>query len=259
VSDLSIDPAEIHEGESVTVSVMIANNGDLTGSYKAVLKINDIVNETREIVLIGGENTTVSFDVIGAGIGTYTFEIGGLQGTFEVLSEVETSPASFEISGLKISAGEVDPGQDIDISVTVTNIGGTSGSHELELRINGTVVDTRVVSLAGGASREVVFTTAFDMAGKKIVEIDGLIGGFIVSGEVPPPEQIPLPLEKPQHTQEPDIIPSIPAQAAPDDSAPGSGPNWTLIVIIIAGCAVLAGLALYHTWWRNRSKTGAPE
>ena len=63
----------------------------------------------------------------------------------------------------------------------------------------------------------------------------------------------------PKDIQEPEITPSVPVGTAPDDSALGTGPDRTLIVVIIAGCAVLAGLLLYLTWWRNRSKSGAPE
>ncbi|MFC1991035.1 CARDB domain-containing protein, partial [Chloroflexota bacterium] len=256
LSELTIIPAEVSIGEDVTINVLVTNTSNITGNYEAILKIDDIVKETKEITLAGSDNTTVSFLVTGENIGTYSVDVGGLEDTLTVLSTALPTPASFEISSLKISPDEVAAGEDVDISITVTNTGGSSGNYEVILKINGIVVDTKDVQLNAGASEEVAFTTALDTAGKRIIDVNGLVGGLVVQGEISPPAQIPLPLEKPEPEPAPEMgeIPSVPTQPAPTEPSSVPESNWWLVVVISAGCVTLAALLLYFTWWRKRGK-----
>jgi len=84
VSNLSISPREVEAGESVTISVDIANLGSNSGSYTAILKINSSQVETKAVTLNAGESQVVSFTVVKESISTYTVELGGLAGTFTV-------------------------------------------------------------------------------------------------------------------------------------------------------------------------------
>jgi hypothetical protein len=131
------------------------------------------------------------------------------------------APAAFTSSGLTIFPTEADIGEDITISVLITNTGDLTGTYELALSIDGVVVDTREVSLAGGASQTVAFTTAQYSAATYTVKIDELSGTFTV-GPV---------------------------------GAPGPAPtepiNWGLIGGIIAGCVAI-GLMVYFFVWRRR-------
>ncbi|MFC1929046.1 CARDB domain-containing protein [Chloroflexota bacterium] len=213
-----------------------------TGNYEAVLKINGITKETREITLTGGNKVTISFRLIEENGGTYSVGIGDLEGTLTVLPTVLPTPASFEVSSLTISPDEVDVGEKVDISVAVTNVGGSAGNYEVILNINTNIIDTKEIPLTGGTSEEVTFSTTADTPGKNIIEINGLLGSFTVKGEVTPTAQIPLPLEKPDVTLAPDEGP-----------APTSGINWWVIGIIAVGCVILAAGLLYSTWWRKRS------
>jgi len=76
---------------------------------------------------------------------------------FSVL--VRMSPAAFEISGLKISPTSADVAEKVTISVTVANTGDLTSSYEVVLKINGKAVGTKKVSVAGGDSEQVTFTT----------------------------------------------------------------------------------------------------
>jgi len=87
VTDLSISPAEVSTGETVTISVIVTNTGDLTGTYEVILKVNDSEVEVREVEVIGGESESVSFSVTGATAGTYTIEIEALSGSLVVKAE----------------------------------------------------------------------------------------------------------------------------------------------------------------------------
>jgi hypothetical protein len=84
IADLSIAPGAISEGGTVTISVTITNTGDLSGSYTAVLKIDDAVKETKEITLDGGTSQKVSFTVTMDTAGEYAVDVNGLPGEFTV-------------------------------------------------------------------------------------------------------------------------------------------------------------------------------
>ncbi len=49
ISGLSISAAEVNIGQSVTISAIVANIGDIAGSYKVTLKINNTVVDTKDI------------------------------------------------------------------------------------------------------------------------------------------------------------------------------------------------------------------
>jgi hypothetical protein len=97
-----------------------------------------------------------------------------------------TAPPSFTISELTISPNEVDAGGSVVITVMVTNTGDLLGSYELTLRINNEVEETKEITLNGGVSEEVVFTTTKHTSGSYEVNINGLTDSFIVTAETTP-------------------------------------------------------------------------
>jgi hypothetical protein len=94
-------------------------------------------------------------------------------------------PPEFTLANLVISPREVSSGEDVTISVVVTNTGGSTGSRTVELRIDGALVATEEVTLAPGASDTVAFTVARDEAGTYgvtvKVEDKSLSGSFTVT------------------------------------------------------------------------------
>jgi len=88
-------------------------------------------------------------------------------------------PAAFTISALNVSPLETDIGETVTVSVLVTNTGELEGSYSLDLFINGALVETREITLAGG-SQTAVFSMPSDKAGSYSVELNGLEGSFTV-------------------------------------------------------------------------------
>ncbi|GAF72906.1 unnamed protein product, partial [marine sediment metagenome] len=88
VSDLSITPAEVDIGKEVTIGVLIANTGDLTGSYEVTLEIDNVVVSTKEVTLAGGTSQRVTFTATKDVAGTYSVDVSGLTGSFTVEEEV---------------------------------------------------------------------------------------------------------------------------------------------------------------------------
>jgi hypothetical protein len=101
--------------------------------------------------------------------------------TFPIPPPPPPVPAAFSAGSLKVTPAEVEIGETVGISVLLHNTGEESGSYPLALRINGTAAETKEITLAGGESKTVVFTTAMEEAGDYPVAVDGLSDSFTVN------------------------------------------------------------------------------
>jgi hypothetical protein len=90
------------------------------------------------------------------------------------------TPANFVINSLDISPPEAGAGEVVSIIALLTNTGGEEGSHPIALEIDGTTAEKREVTLAGGASETVIFTTVPDEAGTYLINVDNLSGSLTV-------------------------------------------------------------------------------
>jgi len=97
LSGLSVLPAEIESGETITVSMVVANTGGEVGSYTAVLKINGVKEEEKTVTIAAGGSQTVSFGITREEAGSYTVTVDGLNGSFTVVVQptptAESTPA----------------------------------------------------------------------------------------------------------------------------------------------------------------------
>lgn len=84
--------------------------------------------------------------------------------------------AEFTVSNLMISPAEVNLGQVVTISCTVTNIGTEAGSYKVELR--GDFMADQEVELAPGKSKIASFEVIPTVAKSHSVSVDGLAGTF---------------------------------------------------------------------------------
>jgi len=84
VSSLSVLPAEVEPGETVTIAVLVANTGGEAGSYQVNLVINDLVEATKEVTVRAGLSKEVTFSVTKEEAGSYTVSVDGLSGSFTV-------------------------------------------------------------------------------------------------------------------------------------------------------------------------------
>jgi len=90
---------------------------------------------------------------------------------------------TFTINNLDVSPASVDIGEDVTISVTVTNTDKFAGSHEVVLKINGDMIAVEEVSLAGHASRLITFSEMPQAAGEYAVDVNGKFATFTVEPE----------------------------------------------------------------------------
>ena len=113
--------------------------------------------------------------------------------TIEAQTTTITGPAVFSVSGLTIEPREVATGELSTISVTVTNTGGSQGSHDAILYIdeintedpeNVIVISaktfTKSITIAAGDSKELIFDSLILEPGIYTATIDELVDYFEV-------------------------------------------------------------------------------
>ena len=84
VSGLTISPAEVTSASSVTIEVLVTNDGELSGTYDVTLKIDEKEEATETVTLEGGTNQKVIFRVTKSTAKTYSVNVDGQSGTFTV-------------------------------------------------------------------------------------------------------------------------------------------------------------------------------
>ncbi|KON33471.1 hypothetical protein AC477_01550 [miscellaneous Crenarchaeota group-1 archaeon SG8-32-1] len=97
VTDLNVNPSNPKVGEEVTVSVKVTNVGEQIGSYTIPFVVNQTTEETKTLTLESGESSIITFKIIKQIQGIYTFDVGGIYGTFEVEPSNNISSTSFPL------------------------------------------------------------------------------------------------------------------------------------------------------------------
>jgi len=84
ISSLGISPTEIEIGEAVDITILVANTGGQSGSYQVILKINGVAETAQEVILDAGASKRVSFTTSKEAAGSYSVDVNGVTGAFEV-------------------------------------------------------------------------------------------------------------------------------------------------------------------------------
>ena len=225
VSGLTITPDTAGMQQTITITVLVSNTGDLAGTYLVALKIDGTTTAVQQLPLNGGTSRTVVFTTSHDTPGPYEVEIDTLSGTFTIeATTLPPNPATFVTSRLTVAPGKVSSREDVTISVLVTNTGDLASTHRVELEINGVAIAFQDVSLEGSDSQTVVFITSRDRPGIYGVSIDNMTDSFVIEDE-----------ETPVVSEDPELSPVL----------VGTAVNWGLVGGISAGVvALLAVLAL---------------
>jgi len=186
VTNLTINPIKAEEFEPITITANLTNIGDEPGNYVGNLTINNVLEDNQTILLEGGESTILEFTVVQQTEGTYTAEIGGLTGTFEI---TPLSPSSSTIKLEKIMLPPYESwanpfeswiNDPIFVSATATNTGSETDSLTVRLIIDDQLADVKRIELSAGASTTVEFTFNSTTEGKHTFAINNLSGTFLI-------------------------------------------------------------------------------
>jgi len=229
--DLGPDGAQFPDGITLTLTY---DSSDIEGGT-LVIAYHDGTDwvDLEGPFTIDEDNHTISTTI-------YHFTL------FAALEHV--SPAAFTASDLTISPAEVEPGEEVIISATISNTGDLSGTYDVTLDIDGAVVATEAVTIAGLDSQVVTFTTTLNVAGTYTVSVGEASGTLTVKApEAPPaipeepvvPEE-PVTPEAPTVTPEEPVVPEEPVTPEePVIPPPVTTTNWWLIGGIIAAVIII--------------------
>ncbi len=145
VANLTATPGVAQPGDSITVSAVLTNVGEDTGTYSAEFTVNGQSQGTKSIQLSGGEITTVTFTVTETSTGTYNVAIGNATGSFII-----QPPGNIELSNFAYTPDELWGGQTVTVSATATNEGGAPSILQINAELDGVEVQTQTVTLAPG-------------------------------------------------------------------------------------------------------------
>ena len=199
VTDIVITPEEVEPGDEVTISALVTNIGEETGDYTVTLGMeNGLIAfmSEAEVTLEGGESKTVPFTFTMNNEGIYTVTVDGLTDSFTVKSPPK--PAEFVLSELEalgrqalIHDDEGRPiveGEYVIFSVLVINIGETTGTYNVEFKVDGKTTDTQIMTLlAGRGHREHAYYEALN-AGTYQLSVENLTETFTVRVPLEPAE-----------------------------------------------------------------------
>lgn len=72
------------------------------------------------------------------------------------------APAEFQVNSLDVMPSEVTAGKPVSITAEVKNVGGSEGTYNAILTVDGVQVETKNVAVAPGASEMVTFSLVRD-------------------------------------------------------------------------------------------------
>lgn len=145
---IEIIPEEVYEGTNVKFRVLKAIDGEAIEGAEVAFDGEKIGNTST--------NGEINYTVTEVGMHKVTASKSGLLNA-ELNFEVKELAAKFTFTNLRISPLEIRAGDKATISVDVANTGMLPGNYTVELKINGNVVDSQLVSLDSGNSTTLKF------------------------------------------------------------------------------------------------------
>jgi hypothetical protein len=151
---------------------------------------------------------------------------------------VITRPPNFVVSGLSITPNEVTTGEEVTVSVVITNTGGSRGSYTVVLTIDGVEEATKEISLGVNESKTMTLPITKDTEGIYEASIGDEAGQFTVTKE--------------EVIEEEQSIEKIPAAILEKERSEVPSVRW-IIGGIIGGFVMVAGLIAYVVIRRRRT------
>ncbi len=169
VTDASVSETEITTSDTVDVTGTIENRSAERGSVHTELRVDGAIIDTEQVTVDPGETESVTFTGRFQEPGEYEV---GVNDTHAGTVVVELPPPEFEIVDATVDETTVEPGESVEVTATVTNVGGREGEFTAELRVDGTVVESRQTTIGADEEDDVTFTHTFDDPGEYDVDVN---------------------------------------------------------------------------------------
>jgi acyl-CoA thioesterase FadM len=175
-------PAEAEPGETVNIEIRVTNVGSAAGTYTFNLLLDGEIVTTYTGELVEGSSEDITATVASQTIGLHTINVIGHQRIFIVIS-----PAEFEYTIISVTPEIAEPGEEITVDIYIENIGGVTGSFDVDLTLDGQNVDSYQGELISGESTLVFSTLTSEIEGTHTIDIDGDTATFVVEEPEEPP------------------------------------------------------------------------
>lgn len=146
-SDFQIDidsyDDQIAEGDQLDVSYTVDNAGEVEDTQEIELKIDDVVKGRVNITLDEGEKYEGGFvwHTEEGDVGEHSVEVSSEDDFDEVTLKV-VDPPFFDVDMKDPSkSGEVVEGESVYVSYSVTNIGGTTDTQDIQFNVDGETIE----------------------------------------------------------------------------------------------------------------------
>ena len=165
------------------------------------------------------------------------------------------TPARFTLSESTLSSAKVNPGETVSVQTTVTNAGGKAGGYQVVLKLNGSGVETKEITLEAGKTQSVTFQIKAGQPGDYTVDVNGQTGKFAVVAPVvttmPPSTTPPAVITQAPITQDITDTPA-PVTRDPITVTPPVKANWLLWIGLVVAVVLVAIIAI--VWVRRRQR-----
>ncbi|WP_161945920.1 BGTF surface domain-containing protein [Halalkaliarchaeum desulfuricum] len=232
------------DGQLIEGDTNIAPGNELNLRVRSTGDTRPGFSKTAEDLVVDADGEFVGeFDFSEQSVGD-TYDASVRQTLFEytasgeVVEAVDPDPATFEVSDLDAPA-EIDVGESVTVSATITNTGELEGTQTVEWQLEGDVVASEEVTLDADEDTTVEFTATPDLdAGDYthgIYTDDDSQTATLTVEEVETPTPTPTPTEEPTPTPTPTPTPEEPTPTPTPEETPGFGAIAALIALIAAG------------------------
>ncbi len=188
IGETAIPIAATHEFEAGRIKVVgnVPGTPGVSGSgYLAEL----------HFTVIGLDGTSSTIDLVDGCLSNNTAAEIATTWTGNSVHVSGTASPSLKVGELSVTPAQIKPGEEVTITVSVANTGGTEGSYPAKLKINGEQEASKNITVAAGSSQTVTFTTTRQAIGDYTVEVNGLSGTFAVAEAALPGGTAPSPSE----------------------------------------------------------------
>lgn len=175
VAEIVETNSPVVEGRTIEVTVEVTNTGEADGSatleWKAAEEgtFGQVIKEEETGISAGGgqtASTTLTVETEPAGERKIRITVAGVDETdSEVVQMVEAKPPIFEVEITEV--GEADEGDDLDVTVAVTNTGNAEGTKEVTLGLGdaGSTTTELTVAEAETVTETIAVPTEYGTAG----------------------------------------------------------------------------------------------
>ncbi len=104
--DLLVTPTEVDIGETINIVVLVSNTGGQPGTYEVTLRMDGLVEASKNVALNPGESKLIGFDTVKDTAGTYLVEVEGLLSSFTVREKPVAPPLPAPVAPVAPAAPE---------------------------------------------------------------------------------------------------------------------------------------------------------